>query len=57
MPGIPEEEIKKGAENIPEGKIAENLPNLGKGRDIQVKKAQSLKEDQPKEVHIKINCN
>ena len=37
---VPEgEEREKGAENIFEGVIAENFPNLGKETDIQVQEA------------------
>ena len=32
--GVPKEERESGAENIFEELIAENLPNLGKERDI-----------------------
>ena len=41
--GVPEgEERQKGAENILENIIAENFPNLGKGTDIQLQKAQRV---------------
>ena len=36
---------------------AKNFPNLGKETDIQVQKAQSAKQDQLKDVHIKTHCN
>ena len=51
------EQRHKGAENIFENIIAENFHNLGKGRDNQLQKAQSLKQDQPKEDHTKAHCN
>ena len=36
------EDREKGAENISEDIIAENVPNLGKGTDIQVWEAQTV---------------
>ena len=38
--GVPEEEKKKGSENIVEEIIAENLPNLEKETDIQIQEVQ-----------------
>lgn len=37
--------------------IAENFSNLEKNPDIQVQKAQSLKQGQSKEIHPNTHCN
>jgi len=37
--------------------MAENFPNLEKEKDIQVKEAESSKEDKPKESHTKTYYN
>ena len=39
---------EKGANNIFEGIIVEDLPNLGEERDIQVQESQGPKQDHPK---------
>ena len=37
--------------------MAKSFPSLGKETDIQVQEAQSSKQDQPKENHIKTRYN
>ena len=55
--GVPEERREKGVKNVLDEIIAENLPNLKKETDIQVKEAQSPKQDEPKETHTKTYYN
>lgn len=42
-----------GVENTFDKIMTQNFPNLNKETDIQVEVAQSLKEDELKEIHIK----
>ena len=57
--GIPEgQEREKGIENIFEGTMAENFPNLEKETDTQVQEAQSPKQGKPKQTYAKtLNVN
>ena len=56
--GVPEgEEREKGPEKIFKEIIAENFPNMGKEIVNQVQKAQSPRQDKPKEAHTKIHNN
>ena len=48
---------QKGHEKILEGKIAENLPIMGKEIVTQVQETQSHKLDKPKAKHPKTNIN
>ena len=55
---IPEgEEREKGPEEIYEEIIAENFPNVGKEIVNQIQKAQSPRQDKPKEEHTKTHSN
>ena len=51
------EEEEQETENLFEKIMKENFPNLVKEVDIQVQEAQSLKQDGPKEDHIKTHHN
>ena len=56
--GVPEgEEREKGPEKIFKEIIAENFPNMGKEIVNQVQKAQSPRQDKPKEEHTKTHSN
>ena len=56
--GVPEgEEREKGPEKIFEELIAENFPNMGKEIVNQVQKAESPRQDKPKEEHMETHNN
>ena len=57
--GVPEEEEEKekGSEKIFEEIIVKTFPNMGKEIVTQVQKAQSPKQDKPKEEHAKTHIN
>ena len=56
--GVPEgEEREKGPEKIFKEIIAENFPNMGKEIVNQVQKAQSPRQDKPKEEHTETHSN
>ena len=56
--GVPEgEEREKGPEKIFKEIIAENFPNMGKEIVNQVQKAQSPRQDKPKEGDTKTYSN
>ena len=56
--GIPErEEREKGPEKIFEDIIVKNFPNMGKEIATQVQKAQSPRQDKPKEKHVETHSN
>ena len=57
IPGIPEEDKKKGHEKIREKIIVENFPKMGKETAIQVQETQSPKQDKPKAKHPKTHIN
>ena len=55
---VPEgEEKEQETENVFEIIMTESIPNLVKEIDIQVQEAQTPKQDEPKEAHIKTYHN
>ena len=50
---VPERK-EKGAENLFEGIMDKRFPNLGKKTNIQMQEAQSPKQDESREIHMKV---
>ena len=53
--GVWEKDRGKGAENLFEEIVTENVPNLVKETDTQVQEAERPIKDEPKETHTKIH--
>ena len=56
--GIPEEERKKGAEDLFEEIVTENFPNLGTETHIQIQEVQRTpNKNQQEQTHTRTCCN